>query len=286
MHILTPTITIFLTYLYCHLSYAIEKPPLQHASKYHQVVNISDYYISEKLDGVRGYWDGNKLYTRQGHEINVPTWFTQYWPPIAMDGELWSERNQFEFISGCVRKQSDNNSCWQKLRFMIFDLPHHQGKFNQRVAAMNKLINQTTDQSINIIPQFKVSSLAELDKRLDQVIAQGGEGLMVHHQEALYRNGRSKSIMKLKRYQDSEATVIAHIEGKGKYKNKLGALLVENTNGKRFKIGTGFTDKNRSNPPPIGSIITYKYLGLTRNNIPKFASFLRVRSPVNSKKNN
>ena len=57
----------------------------------------------------------------------------------------------------------------------------------------------------------------------------------------------------------------------------LGALLVENGDGLRFRIGTGFKDKDRKNPPPIGTVITYKYFGKTNKGLPRFASFLRKR---------
>ena len=57
----------------------------------------------------------------------------------------------------------------------------------------------------------------------------------------------------------------------------LGAILVEYKDGVRFKIGSGFTIQQRQNPPAIGTIITYKFYGKTKNNKPRFASFLRVR---------
>ena len=99
---------------------------------------------------------------------------------------------------------------------------------------------------------------------------------MLHLEDAHYKVGRSSSIMKLKIYLDAEAVVIEHVNGKGKYKNMLGALLVKTPEGLLIKIGTGFTDKQRSNPPVIGSTITYQYVGKTLKGVPRFASFKRM----------
>jgi DNA ligase-1 len=86
--------------------------------------------------------------------------------------------------------------------------------------------------------------------------------------------------LKLKTYEDAEAVVIAHLPGKGKYQGMMGALLVEMPDQRRFKIGTGFSDAQRADPPPIGSTITYKYFGKTSTQLPRFASFLRVRNEL------
>ena len=58
-------------------------PPIQLATKFHKDINIQDYWISEKLDGVRAYWNGKQLISRQGNIFTAPTWFTEEFPPIA-----------------------------------------------------------------------------------------------------------------------------------------------------------------------------------------------------------
>ena len=101
--------------------------------------------------------------------------------------------------------------------------------------------------------------------------------MMLHLAKATHRASRSDALLKLKPYFDDEAKVIAHLPGQGKYTGMLGALRVKNQRGIEFSIGTGFTDVERANPPPIGSIITYKYHGFTKKGVPRFASFLRIR---------
>ena len=132
-----------------------------------------------------------------------------------------------------------------------------------------------------LIKQFKVSGHADLMNELDRVTKQGGEGLMLHLGSSLYHGRRDDDLLKLKQYFDAEAKVIEHYPGKGKYKGLLGAMLVETLGSARekirFRIGTGFSDEERSIPPPIGTIITYKYFGITKSGLPKFPSFIRIR---------
>ena len=226
---------------------------------------------------MRGYWDGELLYSRQGNKINQPNWFTQGWAKTPLDGELYSSREQFQAIVSCIKRKKIKPDCWQNIRLMIFDLPQHPGNFSQRVAAMKRLMAKNKSPYLAMVEQTKTSSNATLYQTLDQVVTSGGEGLMLHHQDALYRSGRNPKLMKLKKYQDDEAIVIKHLPGKGKYSNLLGALLVEDKAGLLFKIGSGFTDKERKEPPPIGTTITFKYVGKTQRGVPRFASYLRKR---------
>jgi DNA ligase-1 len=254
------------------------KPEIQHATRYKAVSDIAQYWVSEKLDGMRGYWDGRQLLTRQGNVIHSPKWFTNNWPPTVMDGELWIARAQFQSTMSCVRKININEDCWRNVRFMIFDIPKHTGTFTQRIKAMENLIDNTPSIYLSMIKQFKLKNNQQLDALLTDITDNKGEGLMVHKGDAYYHSGRSSNIMKLKEYQEAEATIIAHIGGKGKYKGMLGAVTVRTPKGIVFNIGSGFSDKERALPPEIGSIITYKYNGKTKAGIPRFARFFRIRN--------
>lgn len=258
------------------------KPKIQHGINYQTVPDISQYFVSEKLDGVRGYWDGEKLITRQGNLIKSPSWFTQHWPTYPIDGELWIGRGKFQPLLSCVSKkhaeQNFKKSCWQHVRFMMFDLPNYGGDFSQRVEKMQTLLKEIPSPFLAMITQVIFENMSELDTKFDKVIAANGEGLMLHLSSSLYKAGRSAALMKLKKHQDAEATVIAHTQGKGKFQHKLGAIEVKTAAGIIFKIGTGFSDEQRENPPEIGSIITFKYNGLTDSGIPRFARFWRIKA--------
>lgn len=258
-------------------------PPIQLATKYkksHQH-HINEYWVSEKLDGVRGYWNGEQLLTKNGNVIHTPEWFTKSWPKTSLDGELWIKRNSFEQVVSCVTRK-EAGSCWQNIHYMVFDSPSHQGIFTDRISSLITLMNKTPSSHLKLITQYKISSNDSLFKKLDTVVNNNGEGLMLHYEKANYVNGRNKHIMKLKRYDDSEAVILKHIEGKGKYLNQLGAIQVKTKEGIIFKIGSGFSDKERKNPPPVGAIITFKYIGKTQKGVPKFASFLRQRTIGNN----
>lgn len=258
-----------------------QAPKIQLATEYSRENSdrIAEFFISEKLDGVRGYWDGKRLVTRQGNPILAPIWFTADFPKSPMDGELWLGRGQFEAISGLIRQTSPNESDWQNVRFMVFDLPEARGSFEARYQQMQRLL---VGKSIylQVIEQVSVENIDALYQMLDTLVAQGAEGLILHRRSALYTPRRNPNLMKLKPYFDAEAKVIGHIAGKGQFAGQMGALRVQTPDGRIFSIGTGFTLAERQHPPAIGTLITYKYLGLTVNGLPRFASYLRIRADM------
>jgi DNA ligase-1 len=270
-------IFIYSVIAFSAFSHARDKPQLQLAKVYHQDVNIRQYWVSEKLDGVRGHWDGKQFLSRQGHVFSAPDWFTAGFPNIALDGELWIARGQFDKVSGIVRQNRTDKSAWRQVRFMLFDLPHSNRSFDQTLQMMEQIVADAQSEYLHLVEQRRVDNNVELNQWLDTVVAGGGEGLMLRLAHAKYLPQRSANLLKLKKYQDAEAVVLAHLPGKGKHKGRMGALKVRDENGVEFKIGTGFSDNQRENPPPIGSVITFKYFGKTANNVPRFASYMRVR---------
>lgn len=253
-------------------------PKLMLATGYVAGVEVGDYWVSEKLDGVRGHWDGRRLRTRSGLRVAAPAWFTAKWPAVPMDGELWTGRGRFEEVSAIVRAAPGNDAAWRRVRFMVFDLPADGRRFEARVGRMRTLLGRTGVPWLRPIPQFRVRDAAALDLRLQAVVAIGGEGLMLQHRDAHYRVGRSDHLLKLKPFDDAEARVVAHTAGKGKYTGMLGALVVQRADGLRFRLGSGLSDAQRARPPPIGAIVTYRYNGLTANGVPRFARFMRIRT--------
>ncbi|HEX7046094.1 MAG TPA: DNA ligase, partial [Gammaproteobacteria bacterium] len=252
-------------------------PRLMLATVYEPGIDVSEYWISEKLDGVRGHWTGERLLTRGGHVIFAPEWFTAGWPALAMDGELWIARSRFEEVSGIVRTQKPDDATWRAVRFMVFDLPRGDDAFEARVMQMRALLGDLAIPWLRPVEQFRVENADALDEVFQEIVAAGGEGLMLHHRDARYRAGRSDHLLKYKPHDDDEARVIGYTAGEGKYAGMLGALIVERPDGLRFRIGSGFTDAERAEPPAIGSLVTYRYNGLTSNGVPRFARFLRVR---------
>lgn len=241
-------------------------------------IDPTPYLVSEKYDGVRALWDGKALRTRAGNAIAAPAWFIAKLPQQPLDGELWMGRGQFEKLSGAVRKTTPQEDEWRQIKYMIFELPDAPGTFAERYEQIKRVVAQANFPQLVAVEQFRLPDNAALKRKLAEIVGAGGEGLMLHRADAPYVTGRNDALLKLKPLNDAEATVIGHVPGKGKYEGKMGALRVETADGKRFQIGTGFTDAVRANPPAIGTVITFTYRGLTKNGLPRFASFLRVRA--------
>ena len=257
-----------------------EAPSLLLANVYREGVDLDRYWVSEKLDGVRAYWDGERLLSRKGNPINAPPWFVEHYPRVPLDGELWMGRGAFERLSGAVRRQVPDDAQWRGIRFMVFDLPSSPGTFDRRLQRLREMFETIASPYLALVEQFRVADRAELMETLDRVVAGGGEGLMLHKGSSLYTAGRGDDLLKLKAHEDAEAVVVGHLPGKGRLTGMLGALLVETPEGLRFRLGTGFSDEERRNPPPLGATVTYKYYGRTRNGVPRFASFLRIRDEI------
>jgi len=255
-------------------------PALLLAKTYRASIEIKHYLVSEKLDGVRAYWDGKQLVSRQGNRFYAPDWFIKNFPSYPLDGELWIGRNRFQQIVSTVRKKQPIDTEWQQISYQLFELPNATGSFQQRVQKMQALVKQLAIPHLKVIDQYRLENSKALDDKLNEVIAKGAEGLMLHRADALYQSGRSNILLKVKKHQDAEAKVIQHLAGKGKFTGLLGSVVVEDETGQQFKIGTGFNLQQRQNPPAIGAVITYKYFGRTKKGLPRFASFLRVRKAV------
>ena len=260
-----------------------QPPALQLARVYQPGMPLDGYWVSEKLDGVRAYWDGAQLWSKGGNRIAAPEWFTRGYPDQAMEGELWMGRGRFAEVSAAVRRLRPQAQEWRQIRLMLFDLPESRQPFAVRVQEMRALVAASSSYTLEVVTQTPATDHDRLMQQLDKVMARGGEGLMLHHGDSVYHAGRSDAVLKVKRYQDAEARVIGHVGGQGKFAGMLGALQVETDDGRRFRLGTGFSDAERRDPPPIGSTVTFKYYGLTATGLPRFASFLRVRedAPVN-----
>jgi DNA ligase-1 len=146
---------------------------------------------------------------------------------------------------------------WRDLRYLIFDLPGASGSFAARAQRMAALARQTGWAQLQAVEQVQLNSPQALQRRLEEVVAGGGEGLILHRADASYETVRSTSVLKLKPLHDAEARVIGHIAGRGRHIGRLGALRVLNEQGVSFLLGTGLSDAQRQHPPAIGTLVSY-----------------------------
>ena len=238
-------------------------------------IDPTGYLVSEKYDGVRALWDGTQLRFRSGRAVAAPAWFLAKLPAHPLDGELWLERGRFEALSGIVRKRVSIDAEWRSVRYLVFELPGAPGTYAERAAQIVRVVDAAAWPALIAVEQRVVADRAGLKARLDGVVQQGGEGLVLHRADAPYQTGRSEVLLKLKPLDDAEAVVVGYVAGHGKFEGQLGALRVRTPTGSTLLIGTGINDAERAAPPPLGSMVTYTHRGFTHTGVPRFASFLR-----------
>lgn len=259
----------------CHL---FAKPNLLLLEKYKDQ-NVTGWLMSEKLDGIRAIWNGKNLKSRSGKILHAPRWFLQGFPPFSIDGELWSKRGEFENIQSIVMDAQPSKD-WAKLTYNIFEIPKQNGTLTQRLQILKKHLKTHKAPYIRVIPQITCKNKAHLLSFFNEVTEKGGEGIVLREPNTPYIAKRTRSALKMKKFDDTECQVVALHKGKGKYKNLLGSFTCQLKNGVRFKIGSGLDDKQRKNFIKIGDIITFRYQGFTKHKKPRFPTFLRKRKKL------
>lgn len=254
-------------------------PPLLLAHPWDNVQDLTGYWMSEKLDGIRAYWNGKTFISRLGNEFYAPDWFVQGLPNMILDGELWAGRKKFQRATSIVRRQ-DRSDHWKEITYVVFDAPALDAPFEDRQAALQAHFAPDRTPYARALEQERCRGMDHLRKELDRVEKLGGEGLMMRRPRSKYEVGRSFSLLKVKTFHDAEARVIAHQAGTGKHKGRLGSLLVELPNGIQFSVGTGLSDKERHAPPRIGAMITFRYQELSDTGVPRFPSYVGERLDV------
>jgi len=254
-----------------------EAPPVLLAERWDGSQSPDGWWVSEKLDGVRAYWDGKQFVSRTGNVYLAPDWFIDGLPQTVLDGELWIGRKKFQTTVSVVRR-TDRSDHWNKVSYVVFDAPDHAGPFEERLAEVERVLVGHAHARAH--PHQRCEGMEHLQRALQRVESLGGEGLMLRKPRSRYVAGRSTTLLKVKTFHDAEARVVGHLPGAGRHKGRLGALQAELPNGIRFSVGTGFSDAEREDPPALGSVITFRYQELTDGNVPRFPSYVGVRHDV------
>ncbi len=254
-------------------------PQLLLAHPWENDTDLTGWWMSEKLDGVRAWWDGKQFLSRLGNVYHAPDWFVAGLPSVPLDGELWLARKAFQRTVSIVRRQ-DKSDHWQQIKYVLFDAPGVSGPFEERQKALAEMIRQQRPQYASVLDQIRCASTDALKAELARVESLGGEGLMLRQPGSQYEAGRSTTLFKVKTFHDAEGKVMEHLPGKGRHAGRLGAVVVELPDGQTFSVGTGFSDAQRENPPAVGSTITYRYQEMTDRGVPRFPSFVRVRADL------
>ncbi|XP_055892732.1 uncharacterized protein LOC106077233 [Biomphalaria glabrata] len=247
------------------------------AHKYDEKVhNPVGWWISEKLDGVRAFWNGRCFYSRLGNAFYAPAWFTKDLPKdMHLDGELFGGRGEFQSTVSIVKTAESPK--WKDIKYHVFDSPH-MGKevFEKRMHLIKEYFEDVQPEHAVFVEQTKCKSKEHLEEKMTRILNLGGEGLMIRQPKSVYEACRSKTLLKIKKFYDAEAIVIGHEAGKGSNQHRCGALRCKMACGKEFSVGSGLTNKDRDHPPKIGTIITYKFQELSKGGSPRFPTFLGI----------
>src|SRR5262245_25106920 len=251
-------------------------PPLLLAETWDAESNLTGWWMSEKLDGVRAYWDGKQFISRLGNLFLAPEWFVEGLPDVPLDGELWIMRKAFQRANGIARRQ-DRGKEWEELKYVVFDAPAHGGEFEARLRFLDDLIGRRKPRFAQVLEHKQCRGNDHLPQEFARIDALAGAGLMLRQPRSTSLAGRPARHLKVKPLLEAEARVIAYEPGEGRHKGRMGALRVELPDGKKFAVGTGFTDAQRNSPPPVGSVIKFGYQELTDAGVPRFPRYLGVR---------
>lgn len=249
-------------------------PPLLLAHRWEPTDDPTGSWMSEKLDGVRAYWDGTQFVSRLGNRYVAPDWFVAGLPATPLDGELWGGRKQFQATVSTVRR-IDGGDRWKLLKYVVFDAPAHAGGFEDRLDAVRTAV--AGHPYAIVLPHARCTGFDHLKGELAVREALGGEGMMLRRPGSPYEVGRSSTLLKVKNFFDAEGLIVGHEPGLGRHAGRLGSVLVETPDGLRFSVGTGFSDAERGDPPPVGAVVTYRYQELTDAGVPRFPTWVGVR---------
>lgn len=249
-----------------------------------QNVDLSNFFMSEKLDGVRCiYYDGN-LFSRTLKQIHSPKWFTDYLQKfipknIVLDGELFTKQSDFTNILSITSKKYPIDKEWKNITFMCFDIPNLLKPFKERYDILQHLLNNLS--LVKVVEHFSIKDINHLQNFINNIVQNNGEGVMLRDINSYYENNRSNKMLKYKLFKDSEVIVVDHELGSGKNSNILGSITVkwldQSICQHTFNVGSGFTNTQRINYKalfPINSILKIKYFELTDLNIPRFPTFI------------
>ena len=254
------------------------------------------WYLSEKFDGYRAIWDGKTFRFRAGNIFATPKWFKAWMPPgIVLDGELFMGRECFEEC-GIFRKKTPNDKEWKSanVKYHVFDCPSHKGLFEERQKYMQDLgklrclcsksslgIPETMKCPIVFTKQTKVKDEAAVMKKFEALVKKGAEGVMLRAPKSPYEPKRSSYLLKVKQSFDDECRIIGYKPGTGKYAGMLGAFHCELIKDKKITFDiSGMNDKIRKNykrTHPVGTIVTFTYMGLSNKGVPRHPVYFRIR---------
>ena len=255
-------------------AFPIEKYPVK---------NGTEFWLTEKLNGVRATFDNGQLIARSGipftgleHIVRDVNFVSV--AGFVLDGELvlkdkgeLSDNEAFRIVTGILNSDSENKT---RVCFRIFDaIPqndfyssHPTTKYSVRrtiLTELEKAFEKNCVKNAEVVPiLYHGTDIKMIDKFLDKMVEEDKEGCMLN-KDVPYRRKRHKGILKIKRFYTMDLPIIRCEEGAGRLQGTLGALVL-NYKGNEVKVGSGFSDEQRKgfwehSEELIGTICEVKY---------------------------
>jgi len=267
------------------------------------------FFLSQKLNGNRCSFYKGKLISRQGKEFtglqhiidDITLCFGELAEKYFIDGELVrknidnvSDGENFRKGTGIINSDNENK---EEIKFVIFDIfpieefdnKEFESKYNERNIALTHLdmiIYAEHLQHIGVVDRvYKGNEQYKIDEWLQYAVDHDWEGLMLN-KNTTYKCKRTTDLIKIKRFYTMDLRVVDAVEGDGRLKGTLGALVVE-YKGNTVNVGSGYSDEQRNQIWDnrgfiIGQIIEVKYKEITRDKNSgleslQFPIFVRIR---------
>lgn len=241
--------------------------------------DVSGWFVSEKLDGMKGRWIDGNMFTRSGHELKIPDWFRQLLPKRDIEGELYFGPNTFHHTAS-LRATSKQilSTVWDKVSFRVFDVVDYSLIWMERQVELLELFPTSTER-ISIVKWEAVNTPKDVENQFQRVLKKGGEGVIIADPWGLYKDGHVESILKYKALHEREAIITGYQTGN---ENRLKSLIVRDVDREniQFNIGTGLKLAERFDYEkkfPIGAMVSYNYELLGANGKPRTPIFKGVR---------
>lgn len=250
--------------------------------------------VSLKLDGIRCSWlikDGKAIAkTRQNKVIQGMNELTKAIEEVFgeqdlfVDGELLAINKEGLSSEDLFKKTSaivNSKGLKKDLTFVAFDivsLEDYNNKSNntpflERREQLECYVG-LKNELVKLAPMYFITdSIDRIYEKLDEVVKDNCEGLMLNKINGFYEFKRTKQLLKVKKFNEGDVLVTDILEGEGRLEGTLGKIEVQ------FKykgdvytnnIGSGFSDEEREyywkhKDELIGKVVTIKYFEITKN---------------------
>jgi DNA ligase-1 len=242
-------------------------------------------FVQPKLDGIRClvYKERdqiifqsrqNKLFEPFGHLLPDLEKIFEKDPSLILDGELYCHGLGFEAITSMVRRAKVRHPDVEKINYVTYDCVSKEN-YKSRMSKINMFMKH-----VFFIETIEVTKMQEIEDSHTHYTEYGYEGIMIRA-DGPYKHGRSKDLLKYKKFKDSEYLVVGHTEGTGAHAGTA-IFVCQAGPDKTFNVVmNGPLEKRRDMLKHIddyyGKYLTVKYQELSSDGIPRFPIGLGFR---------